>query len=685
MRRMSLLIRTSWWCLLGLAAAMGAGAARAQEAAAAAQEKDQAPVVVVFTNTTKKVGMSKMQAIAKVQNENVKVCRVVSIEGDPTAVLITGLSPGRSRVTFEDTKKQMETIEVEVVDASLEQIRKEFLEQIPPKVPGAQLTIQLTSRGAILSGTVPDQASLKTVTDAARNFFGERITFALQLPEAVKGRFVQQIERAIPGSKINVFIDGGNILVAGYAPDQTSVRAIEASARNAFGPETVVAVSIAGQEPAARIPRVQQVELEVLVAVVNRSEVRNMSFNWIINKDSYFVSSIINAPLAFSNALTAGIAGGSATATATGSNLTFGVVGDKGSFTGFLQALRTEGLAKILSEPRIVTLSGQRAKILSGGETPVLTTSGQGSPTIEYKPFGTEVNFTPVVLENSRIQIEVVALLSNRNDANGIFIGGATPTQIPGFDTREVRSTIQLEDSQTLAIGGLIQNKVNAAISKIPLLGDIPFLGVAFSSTNFREEEEEMLILVTPRLVEPMACCQLPRYLPGRETRVADDFELFLTQILEAPRGPREVCPDGRFVAAHKNGPTAAMFPCGDNSAGHGGHGWYGRCGAGGCGVGHGLFHKGHGCGRAGCVGCANGTCNGNGNGATQSTPSHLTPAGYQDAASALPLPQGEPIQPVEIRDDATPATAIPIVPPPGSDVGAPVVPQFAPAGGYQR
>jgi len=629
MRRMSLVTRASWLCLLGLA--LSAGAAQAQGP----------PVLVVYTNKTESVGMSKNQPIATVQSSDAKIIRVQPVQNDPTKVLVTGLMPGRSRLTFEDKNKQTEIIDVEVVDANLEQLRKEFLEQMAQRVPGSQLTVQTTAGGVIVGGTVSDQTSLRAVQDAAKNFFGERVTFAMQLPEAVKDRFMAQVQRAIPGSKVNVHIDGGNIIVSGYAPDATSVKAIEQSARNTFGPDTVMAISVAGSEPSARIPRVQQVELEVIVAVVNRSEARNLSFNFIINGEDYFFASIINTPLSFANSIFAGASGASQTATAGGSTLSFGVVGDKNSFTGFLNALRTEGLAKILAEPRIVTLSGQSAKILSGGETPVLTTSGQGSPTIEYKPFGTEVNFTPVVLENGRIQLQVVAQLSNRNDANGIFIGGATPTQIPGFDTREVRSVIQLEDCQTIAIGGLIQNTVNASVAKIPVLGDIPFFGTAFSSSNYRVVEEEMLILVTPRLIEPMNCCQLPKFLPGRETRVADDFELFLTQILEAPRGQRDVCPDGKFVAAHRNGPTAGLYPCGDNTQGWGGHGRGGcghaGCGAGGCRLGHGLGLGGH-----GCRGCASGSCNTHAPAtAPAHTPTTQLPSGVAPAGYDMPLPQG--------------------------------------------
>ena len=121
------------------------------------------------------------------------------------------------------------------------------------------------------------------------------------------------------------------------------------------------------------------------------------------------------------------------------------------------------------------------------------------------------------------------------------------------------------------ANGGLIQREVrDTATNKIPILGELPFIGAAFSNKSFTEEEKELVILVTPHLVDPMDCKQVPHHLPGLETRNPDDFELFLEGILEAPRGPREVCPGGQYTPAFKNDPTAGLFPCAGGKGGCG-------------------------------------------------------------------------------------------------------------------
>ena len=122
--------------------------------------------------------------------------------------------------------------------------------------------------------------------------------------------------------------------------------------------------------------------------------------------------------------------------------------------------------------------------------------------------------------------------------AAGITTGGVS---VPGRTVQRVHSTVEMEPGQTLVIGGLIQNLIQANVTMVPVLGEIPFLGTLFSLKHYAEDEQELVILVTPHLVDPQSCDQLAKLLPGQETRSPDDFELFLEQILEAPRGPREV------------------------------------------------------------------------------------------------------------------------------------------------
>jgi pilus assembly protein CpaC len=258
-------------------------------------------------------------------------------------------------------------------------------------------------------------------------------------------------------------------------------------------------------------------------------------------------------------------------------NILTGVLHNGWGFLSFLEALRQENLLKLLAEPRLVTLSGRPASFLVGGEQAIPVPAGLGQIGVQFEEFGTRLNFIPIVLGNGRIHLEVEPEVSNLNPAAGVSINGTT---VPGRSTNRVNTTVELESGQTFVIGGLIQRQVQASTLKVPILGDVPFLNPFFSSKSYQETEEEVLVIVTPWLVDPESCDQRPKVLPGEETRRPDDFELFLEGIIEAPRGPRQVCQEHHYVAAYKNGPSANTFPC----AGKGVNG-AGGCGTGGCGM----------------------------------------------------------------------------------------------------
>ena len=234
------------------------------------------------------------------------------------------------------------------------------------------------------------------------------------------------------------------------------------------------------------------------------------------------------------------------------------MIHNRWGFLGFLQALRDDAVVKSLSEPTLTTESGRPASFLIGGEQAVPVPAGLGQVGVQFEEFGTRLNFVPIILGNGKIRLEVEPEVSALNAANGTSIHG---TVVPGRTTDRVNTTVELEDGQTFVIGGLIQHSVTGSTEKTPVLGDLPFVGAAFSSKSYQEQEKEVVILVTPHLVDAEDCSQAPKVLPGDETRRPDDFELFLEGILEAPRGPREVFPNHHYMAAYKNGPSAALYP----------------------------------------------------------------------------------------------------------------------------
>jgi pilus assembly protein CpaC len=376
------------------------------------------------------------------------------------------------------------------------------------------------------------------------------------------------LRKAVPTANVEPIPSANNTyILTGTVAKAEDVPIIMATAQSVVG---------AGVVNAMRVGGVMQVQLDVVIAEVSRSRLRQMGFSFIDAGQQHFITNVLTSPNTTN--LTNTIAPAAVTSLLNSSpNLALGFVNDRQGFLGFLQALTTEGLAKFLAEPRLVTLSGKPASFLSGGQLAVPQPSGLGTNAVNYQPFGTQLNFLPIVLGNGKIYLEVEPQVDTIDQTLGTTISG---TAVPGFDTQKLHATVEMEPGQTFALGGLIQHTVNATITRVPVVGDIPFLNFFFSFKSYNETETELLILVTPHLVDAMACDQLPKYLPTQETRSPDDFELFLEGIMEAPRGQREVCPNGRYMAAYLNGPTGSAMPCMNGACGARG------CGPAGCGLG---------------------------------------------------------------------------------------------------
>ena len=177
---------------------------------------------------------------------------------------------------------------------------------------------------------------------------------------------------------------------------------------------------------------------------------------------------------------------------------------DPSGVAAFVQALERNGLFKSLAEPNLIAMPAETASFLAGGEFPFPVLQGannNNSVTIQFKEFGIRLNFVPNITNSGAIRLRVSPEVSALDFANGLAIQGFT---IPSLLTRRATTVVELEDGQTFAIAGLVDNSITENVSKVPLLGDIPILGELFKSTDLRQNRSELLVLVTPRIVQPL-------------------------------------------------------------------------------------------------------------------------------------------------------------------------------------
>ena len=270
---------------------------------------------------------------------------------------------------------------------------------------------------------------------------------------------------------------------------------------------------------------VYQVMLEVRVSEVDKTLARNLGINF-----SVVSASGRQIGLSLLDNLTTLPSQGFPAYPLNVSNNVNGILrflGNGASWTAFIDALKENDLIKVLAEPTLITTSGKRANFLAGGEYPIPVPQAAGAGgtviTIQYKTFGVGLNFTPTVLGNGRINMEVAPEVSELDFTNAVSLQGYI---VPSLTTRRVSTTVELADGQSFAVAGLLSEEVRETAKKFPLLGDIPLLGALFRSSQFQRNETELVVIVTPHLVKPVDMAR--QTLPTDQFVEPDDLEFYL-------------------------------------------------------------------------------------------------------------------------------------------------------------
>jgi pilus assembly protein CpaC len=334
-----------------------------------------------------------------------------------------------------------------------------------------------------------------------------------------------ELSSMFPGAKITANSMNGAVSLRGQVPDL----------KTADQAATMAAPYSSRVMNFLEVPGGQQVMLQVRFAEVSRRATQALGVNFGFT-DGTAIGGTNNSGAAPFSIVTdehtnfLGVPQGTVGFTLFGQ----GVFGNT-ALVGFINALRQNNLLRILAEPNLVAMSGQEASFLAGGEFPVpVPQSGSGGETtitIEYREFGVRLKFIPIVLGNGKIRLKLNPEVSDLDFSSPLQIVGS---RIPIVNKRNVSTTIEIADGQTFAIAGLLDNNIAASKDVTPLLGDLPVLGTLFRSTRYERRETELVVLVTPRLVEPMEPNQVPK-LPGETWRHPKEADLFFNGDLGGP------------------------------------------------------------------------------------------------------------------------------------------------------
>lgn len=369
----------------------------------------------------------------------------------------------------------------------------------------------LSERTIYVLGKTPGTTTL-TILDAN----GQLITNVDVRVAPDLSEFKERLRQILPDEKIEVRTANDGIVLSGTVSSTPKLqRALDLAER--YAPERVSNLMSVGG--------VQQVMLKVRFAEMQRSVSKSLQASLATG------GSVLDGDLGLE--LGTGNAGPSAAVDSVAQKLGPSAGAQNAVLFGFnagglevgilLEALESKGVVRTLAEPNLTSLSGQEAKFLAGGEYPVPVAQDEGAITVEFKPFGVELNFIPRVLDDDLINLELEAAVSSIDAANGIDVGAI---RIDGFRRRETSTTVELRDGESFAIAGLLQDDFRDVNDQVPWLGDIPVLGALFRSAEYQREQSELVIIITPHLVTPTRGEALA--LPTDRVRPPTEKDLFL-------------------------------------------------------------------------------------------------------------------------------------------------------------
>ncbi len=372
--------------------------------------------------------------------------------------------------------------------------------------PGIADISTLSDRSIYVLGKAPGRTTMTLLGPEGKLITNVDVQVSLDVAE-----FKERLQQILPNEKVEVRTANDGIVLSGTVSSMAALdRALDLAER--YAPQHVSNLMGVGGT--------QQVMLKVRFAEMQRSVTKSLSGSLGVRSTSG--TNIIGGGGANAAGAISVAAGGGFSSAQTGAigigftagNLQLGVL---------LEALESKGLVRTLAEPNLTALSGQEAKFLAGGEYPIPVSNVNNVTTIEYKPFGVELAFTPRVVDGDIINLAVNAAVSGLDPNVSVTANGLT---VSAFRRRETETTVEMRDGESFAIAGLLQDDFTDLNGQVPWLGDIPILGSLFRSAEFTRNQTELVIIITPHLVSATRGEALA--LPTDRVRPPTEAELFL-------------------------------------------------------------------------------------------------------------------------------------------------------------
>ncbi|WP_225027670.1 type II and III secretion system protein family protein [Xinfangfangia pollutisoli] len=422
------------------------------------------------------------------------------------ALATTALTPAHAEVLRVMTGQASEALNVPMNRAVVVESDVPFAE-LSIANPGIADISTLSDKSIYVLGKAPGRTTLTLLSADGRLISNVDVHVTPDIAE-----FKERLRQILPGENIEVRTANDGIVLSGTVSSTAKLdRALDLASR--YAPDRVSNLMVVGGT--------QQVMLKVRFAEMQRSVSKSLSASLGVNSNSGSVGGgIATGNISGVNNL---FAGNPIQTTSTGA-IGLGFSAGALEFAVLLEALESKGMVRTLAEPNLTALSGQEAKFLAGGEYPIPVAQDSGVITVEYKPFGVELNFTPVVVDSDIINLTINASVSSIDTT--VTVSSGAGLTLNAFKRRETSTTVEMRDGESFAIAGLLQDDFNNLNNQVPWLGDVPILGALFRSSAYQRAQSELVIIVTPHLVTPVSGDVLA--LPTDRVRIPTEKELFL-------------------------------------------------------------------------------------------------------------------------------------------------------------